>query len=138
MKSIKIQQRSQNDMTPLNCLHIQNLDKYDYHDSKERYFHYLKRNGFLSSSVKFEQLFEVASYSDGRAGGLNIFPINLRQLTGIETLEFRKGLRVTIEFSQVLRQSWRLIALHQYQGVVRYEEAKDRTHCPRVAFEMED
>ena len=136
MKSIKIQQRSQNGIEPLNCLYITNLDKNDYHDSKERYFHYLQRNGFLSSSVKFEQLFEVQQTSMGVAGSLNIFPINFRQLTGIENSLYMRGLKVTLEFSQVLQQNWRLVALFQYQGVVRYHTRRDN-EPPTIAFETD-
>ena len=67
-------------------------------------------------------------------GSLNVFPINFRALTNIERSVFLRGLKVTLEFSQPLEASWKLVAMYQYQGVVRYRSmGEDRP--PSVAFE---
>ena len=122
LSSIRIQQRSQAGINPLSCLEILNLNEFDYHQSKEQYFSYLKDNHFLSPNVKFEQLFQTKDTLSGTAtGSLNVFPINFRKLTGIESSVFLRGLKVTIEFTQTLNTSWKLVALYQYQGSVKYQ-----------------
>ena len=138
LKSIKIQQRSQLGLEPLTCLWIKNLDVHDYHDSKLAYYNYLKSNGFLAESVRFEQLFQVENYTAGYGGlgmgSLNVFPINFRTLTNIEKSVFLRGLKVTLEFNTPLLLSWKLVAMYQYQGVVRYRSlGEDRP--PSMAFE---
>ena len=137
LKSIKIQQRSQLGLEPLTCLWIKNMDVRDYHDSKLAYYNYLKSNGFLAESVRFEQLFQVENtggYGGLGMGSLNIFPINFRTLTNIERSVFLRGLKVTLEFNTPLAVSWKLVAMYQYQGVVRYRTmGEDRP--PSVSFE---
>ena len=134
LSSIRIQQRSQAGINPLSCLEILNLNEFDYHQSKEQYFSYLKDNHFLSPNVKFEQLFQTKDTLSGTAtGSLNVFPINFRKLTGIESSVFLRGLKVTLEFTQTLSQSWKLVALYQYQGSVKYQS--HGADPPEVTFD---
>ena len=129
LKSIRIQQRTQIGVDPLNCFSIQNLEKRDYDDSKQAFFDYLIEQGFLSKNISFEDWFSIDPSEE--CGSLNIFPINFSKLADVEGSVLTKGLRVTLEFNQPLTTAWKLISVFWYLGSYCFKEI-EKTRPPLV------